>query len=122
MKIAVTGGQGLIGSALCKRLVGQGHEVKCLVRAKSHVGALDIFWNPEGNEIDLEQLEGLDAVVHLAGENIAARRWDDAQKRRIRESRIHGTKLLANSLIKLKSPPRTIASGSAIGFYGNRGK
>jgi uncharacterized protein (TIGR01777 family) len=86
------------------------------------MAAEDVGWNPQTGRIDSAHLEGHDAVVHLAGENIAARRWTTEQKNRIRESRVQGTKLLCETLAKLRRPPRVLVSASAIGFYGDRGE
>ncbi|HZZ79036.1 MAG TPA: TIGR01777 family oxidoreductase [Gemmataceae bacterium] len=119
MRIAITGSTGLVGSALVPFLTSGGHEVVPIVRNRT--SGEDVSWTPEAGLIDAERLEGLDAVVHLAGENIAARRWNAAQKARIRDSRIQGTKVLCEALARLRRPPRVLVSASAIGFYGNRG-
>jgi uncharacterized protein (TIGR01777 family) len=119
MKIAVTGSTGLVGADLVPFLTTGGHLVYRVVR-NNPVGS-DIFCNPAAKTIDAERLEGLDAVVHLAGENIAGRRWNAEQKARIRDSRVQGTRLLCETLAKLRQPPRVLVSASAIGFYGNRG-
>jgi uncharacterized protein (TIGR01777 family) len=119
MKIAVTGSTGLVGADLVPFLTTGGHLVSRVVR--NHATENDILWNPSAGTIDPKRLEGLDAVVHLAGENIAARRWNAEQKARIRDSRVHGTSLLCDTLAKLRQPPRVLVSASAIGFYGNRG-
>ena len=124
MKILVSGSSGLVGSALLPVLRSAGHEVIRLVRspsAPSGPGDATVQWNPETGELDGGRLEGLDAVVHLAGENIAARRWTPAQKARIRDSRVRGTALLSDRLAKLAQPPATLVAASAIGFYGDRG-
>lgn len=120
MKIAVTGSTGLVGSALVPFLTSGGHQVVRIVRSST---ASDdaVTWDPSLGQIDARRLEGLNAVVHLAGESIAARRWNAAQKARIRDSRVQGTKLLCETLARLKYPPRVLVSASAIGFYGNRG-
>ena len=119
MKILVTGASGLVGSALVPLLAGGGHEVARLVR--SVPGAGDIRWDPDAGVLEARALEGFDGVVHLAGENIASGRWNAAKKRRIKESRVRGTRLLAEALAGLERPPRVLVSASAVGFYGDRG-
>jgi uncharacterized protein (TIGR01777 family) len=119
MQIAITGSTGLVGAELVTFLTTGGHHVSRVVR--NNPTGSDIAWNPTAGTIDAERLEGLDAVVHLAGENIAARRWNAEQKARIRDSRVQGTKLLCESLARLRRPPRVLVSASAIGFYGDRG-
>jgi uncharacterized protein (TIGR01777 family) len=124
MKIIVTGGGGLVGSSLVPSLIGRGHEVTQLVRRASKgtsAGVREVEWQPERGEIDAGALEGYDAAVHLAGENIAGGRWTDERKRRIRDSRVRGTELLAETLARLNSRPRVLVSASAIGYYGDRG-
>jgi len=125
MKIIVTGSSGLIGSALVAALIRRGDEVTCLVRAAAHArradGAREVLWNPARGELDAGELEGHDAAIHLAGDPIAEGRWTDEKKRRIRESRVQGTTLLAATLAKLKTPLRTLLSASAVGYYGDRG-
>ena len=119
MKILVTGATGLVGSALVPFLAGGGHEVVRLGR--SAPGAGDIRWDPEAGVLEPDALEGFDGVVHLAGDNIATGRWTAEKKRRIRDSRVKGTSLLAAALAGLERPPRVLVSASAIGFYGDRG-
>ena len=121
LKIVISGSHGLVGGALSELLTKNGHEVLRLVRHARTVGAPEIEWHPEKALIDKEQLEGLDAVVHLAGENIAEGRWTADKKRAIRDSRIKGTALLSETLATLKRPPDVFVSASAIGYYGNRG-
>jgi len=120
MRVLVSGASGLVGSALVPALVGQGHEVVRLVRSTPAAG--EVAWNPDAGFLDRPALEAsaVEAVVHLAGESIAEGRWDAAKKARIRESRVRGTHLLAESLAALAPPPRVFASASAIGYYGDR--
>jgi len=120
MKILVTGSTGLVGSALIPALKSSGHQIVRLVRSKPK-DASEIYWNAEQGTINAAELEGLDAVVHLAGENLAAGRWTDEKKKRIRESRVKGTRLLSETLAQLNEKPAVLVSASAVGFYGNRG-
>lgn len=120
-KILVTGSTGLVGSALLPELRSQGHEVFRLVRSQAKAGAAEIYWNPEQGIEDTVRLEGLDAVVHLAGENISEGRWTEEKKKRIRDSRVKGTRTLSDALASLKQPPRALLSASAIGYYGSQG-
>ncbi|NNE46724.1 MAG: TIGR01777 family protein [Rhodothermales bacterium] len=120
LKIAVTGASGLIGSALVAFLQTGGHTVLRLVRSRP-VSDDEIYWNVRDNVVDAPRLEGLDAVVHLAGENLMAPRWTDAKKQRIYDSRINGTRLLATTVASLQRPPSVFVSSSAIGIYGDRG-
>jgi hypothetical protein len=125
MKVIVTGSTGLVGRALTRSLLADGHEVTRLVRGDAQgfraPGTAAVHWDPERGEIDAPALEGHDAAVHLAGESVAEGRWDDEKKRRIRESRVKGTTLLAGALAGLGAKPRVLVSASATGFYGNRG-
>jgi len=120
MKLLISGSHGLVGKALVKSLEPQGHKTFRLVR---HAPGSDseIEWSPDRYSIALARLEGFDAVVHLAGESIASGRWDEEKKRKVRESRVKGTKLLSDALANLTRPPTTLISASAIGYYGNRG-
>lgn len=120
MKILITGATGLIGTELTKLLTTAGHEVLRLTRRRPKE-ANDIPWDPSEGVIPKARLEGLDAVVHLAGENIAHARWTPVVKERLRKSRIEGTRLLCETLAQLQSPPKTLICASAIGYYGNRG-
>lgn len=120
MTIAVTGSSGFIGSALVPFLTRAGHRVIRLVRSEPKAGEAAVRWDPESGALDTRVLEALDGVVHLAGENIAGR-WTEAKKRRIRESRVKGTRVLCEALERLERPPRVLACASAIGYYGSRG-
>jgi len=120
MRIAVSGSHGLIGSALSAHLSAAGHCVERLVRSEP-AGAREILWDPAGGTLDAARLEGLDAVVHLAGENVAGR-WTRAKKARIRDSRVRGTRLLAEALARSSRPPKVLACASAIAYYGDRGE
>src|SRR5688572_24780762 len=119
MKILISGSHGLVGKALIKSLTTDGHEIVRLVRRQA--GTPEIEWHPNEGRIDAQQLEGLNVVVHLAGENIAEGRWTADKKRAIRESRVKGTSLLSNALANLSQPPTLFLSASAIGYYGDRG-
>ena len=120
MRIAVTGASGLIGSALVPALEARGREVLRLVRREPRAKG-EVRWDPEAGSIDAAALEGVDAVVHLAGENIAAARWSEARKARLRSSRVGPTRFLAETLAGLRRKPEVLVSASAIGYYGDRG-
>jgi uncharacterized protein (TIGR01777 family) len=119
MKIALSGSHGFIGSNLKDFLKNQGHEVYPLVRTQAQQD--EIYWNPDEKVIESEKLEGLDAVIHLAGENIFQGRWTEENKEKIRSSRAQGTTFLSETLMSLQHPPRTFLHASAIGYYGDRG-
>jgi len=121
MKILVSGAHGLVGKALTKSLTTDGYELVSLVRRERVVGNPEIEWDPHQGSIDAAHLEGFDAVVHLAGENIASGRWSNEKKQKIRDSRVQGTTLLSETLSRLARPPATFISASAIGYYGDRG-
>lgn len=120
-RIAITGATGLIGGALHASLEEDGHTVQPVSRSREGAGPGGIVWDPEAGTIETEALEGVDAVVHLAGEPIGASRWTEATKRKIRRSRTLGTELIATALTQLDDPPQVLVSGSAVGFYGDRG-
>ena len=122
MTVAVSGSRGLVGAALVPALVARGHRVIRLVRAPGSSSGETVAWDPFAEVVDLRGLEGVDGVVHLAGENIAARRWTARQKSAIRDSRVVGTRGLAMGLAKLSSPPSVLVCASAIGYYGDRGE
>ncbi len=117
----MTGATGLIGRALIASLSGDGNQVVRIVRDARVAGPTDVVWDPEGGTIDARSLEGVDAVVHLAGEPIGASRWTDETRRRIHDSRERGTDLLARTLAGLEQPPEVFVSSSAVGIYGDRG-
>ena len=119
-KIAITGASGLVGAPLVAALQARGERVIRLVR-RAAKSADEVRWDPATGVDEPHQLEGLDALIHLAGENIAARRWSDKQKARIRDSRVQGTTHLVASLAKLERPPAAFLSASAVGFYGATG-
>ncbi|MBL8022681.1 MAG: TIGR01777 family oxidoreductase [Elusimicrobia bacterium] len=121
MKLLVSGGTGLIGGGLVDSLRKENHKVTLLTRRAS-VSAPHILWDPHLERVDPRLLEGFDAVVHLAGENIAAGRWTSKVKDRILKSRSKGTAFLANTLAGLTRPPKVLISASAIGIYGDRGE
>ena len=121
MKIAISGASGLVGSALESFLTTGGHDVIRLVRPGTPTSKTAVVWDPEHGSIDAGRLEGIDGFVHLAGEGIAAGRWTQARKRRILDSRVTGTKLVAQTLSKLPHRPAVLVCASAIGIYGPRG-
>ncbi len=118
MKIMISGSSGLVGKSLIPALTAQGHEVKRLVRPQTGLGRAG--WDPEQGKLDVTVLEGMDVMIHLAGESIAAGRWTELKKKRIYQSRVEGTRLLSQALSKLTGPPKMLLSASAIGFYGDR--
>ncbi|CAB4322886.1 MAG: TIGR01777 family protein [Actinobacteria bacterium] len=121
-RIAITGASGLIGSALSAALRADGDTVVPLVRREVRQGETAVRWDPAAGTIDAAALEGVDAVVHLAGAGIGDRRWTDSYKREVLESRTKGTDLLARTLAGLETPPSVMVSGSAIGIYGETGE
>lgn len=120
-RIAITGSTGLIGESLVSSLRSDGHQVQRVVRRAADAGDDDVVWDLDRGTIDASKLEGVDAVVHLAGEPIGASRWTDATKRAIRESRVTGTTLIAETLAGLDDKPAVLVSSSAVGIYGDRG-
>ena len=129
MDVVVTGSSGLIGTALRPALAAAGHRMVPMVRARAGgaaggdapAGGDALHWDPDAGAIDSGGLEGVGAVIHLAGEGIGNKRWNEAQKAKIKESRTRGTTLLAETLAKLAKPPKVLLSGSAVGIYGDRG-
>ncbi|MEO6723862.1 MAG: TIGR01777 family oxidoreductase [Blastocatellia bacterium] len=125
MRVLITGATGFIGKRLCQVLLDEGHEMVVLSRHPEGVrmmsGVTAFAWNPEAELPPEEAWEGVEAVIHLAGEPVAASRWTDEQKRRIRDSRVKGTRNLVDGMKKLSVGPKVLVCGSAVGFYGNRG-
>lgn len=117
LRVAVTGATGLLGSALVPFLTSGGHQVTAVSRRRGLHDA--IHWDPAAGVLDHAGLEGMDAVVHLAGETVGTR-WSEHRKRRIRDSRVEGTMFLAEALAGLRRPPRVLVSASAMGIYGDR--
>lgn len=122
LTVAVTGASGLVGSMLTRFLSAGGHRVRPVVRSRDRAVGDAVYWSVEAGEIDADGLEGVDAVVHLAGEPIFALRWTERKKRAIRESRRRGTRLLSEALAGLNRPPRVLVSASGVHFYGSRGE
>lgn len=122
MRVAVSGSTGLVGSQVVASLSAAGHEVVRLVRRPPAPGERAVRWDPVKREIDAAGLEGLDAVLHLAGENVGSGRWTAARKAAIRDSRVNGTRFLCEALAGLAGPPKTLVCASAIGIYGDRGE
>ncbi len=120
MKVAMSGASGLIGTALRSSLTSTGHEVLALTRQASLSPLETITWDVDKGRFDASGLEGVDAVIHLAGEPVATR-WNQARKKAIRQSRVRGTKLIVEGLKSLKNPPKLLVSASAVGFYGDGG-
>ncbi|GIW21997.1 MAG: hypothetical protein KatS3mg068_1004 [Candidatus Sericytochromatia bacterium] len=121
MNILITGSSGFIGKNLMKFLENEGHNIFRLVRKASEVNNKNIFWNIEEEYIDKDKLSNIDAVVHLAGENISSGRWTKEKKKKILDSRVYGTRLISKTLADLEKKPKVFISASAIGYYGDRG-
>jgi uncharacterized protein (TIGR01777 family) len=120
-RIAVAGASGLIGNALVRSLTSDGHEVRRLVRRAAR-GPQEVCWDPEQEYVDAAGLAGCDAVVNLAGAGVGDRRWSEAYKKRIHDSRVLGTRALARAVAALDEPPRVLVNGSAMGIYGETGE
>ena len=117
-RIAITGASGMIGSALVGHLKSEGHTIQRLVRRKP-VSPDEVLWNPSTGEVDLAALEGVDAIIHLAGANVGDKRWTKRYRAEILNSRLLGTNTIANAVTSLK--PDVFISASAIGWYGETG-
>jgi uncharacterized protein len=122
MRVAVSGSTGLVGSEVVAVLSAGGHEVVRLVRRVPPPGEMAVRWDPEAGVIDAGGVDGCDAVVHLAGENVGAGRWTASRKAAIRDSRVNGTRFLCDALAGLARPPKTLVCASAVGYYGDRGE
>ena len=118
-KILISGSSGLVGTALISELKKRGSKIYTLVRREPK-NSSEFHWNPANNEIDKKAIEAVDTIVHLAGENVAEGRWTPQKKERILNSRVKGTKLIADAISKASNPPKTWISASAIGIYGSQ--
>lgn len=125
MRVGVTGATGLIGAELCRSLLADGHQALALgrdaERIKSRIPGADALQWEAGSTLPPDAFDGVDAVVHLAGEPIAGGRWTASRKKAIADSRIFGTHDVVEAMVGSKTGPKLLVSGSAIGFYGNRG-
>lgn len=120
MKIVIAGASGLIGGALVPALRAAGHDVRTLVRRPLR-SADEIAWDPAAGQCDLGSVAAVDAIINLAGENVAAGRWTAARRERILQSRVDATRTLVTALRHLPPKPRVLLNASAVGFYGDRG-
>jgi len=120
LRVVISGASGLIGQQLDAFLTSGGHSVQRLVRRRPRREAGEIFWDPVRGDMDAEALVGADAVIHLAGENVGGGLWTPERRRRISQSRVDGTRLVAETLAGLKGGPSTLLAASAVGYYGDR--
>ncbi|MDA8403356.1 MAG: TIGR01777 family oxidoreductase [Desulfobacteraceae bacterium] len=119
--ILISGASGLVGSVLIPFLTTGGHRVMRLVRRQPDRTKGEIYWNPAAGKLDLDDTDKIDAVVHLSGENIGEGRWTPQKKQRIIDSRVNTTRLVAQTIARMKTPPKVFLCASAIGYYGDRG-
>lgn len=119
LRILISGASGILGSALKPLLTTGGHEVWTLVRRKADPQANEIYWDPQQGIIDTASLPALDGVIHLAGDNIGVGRWSKEKKKRVIDSRVQGTRLIAQTIAGLSPKPKVFLSASAVGFYGD---
>ena len=122
LRIIISGASGAVGSRLVPFLTAAGHEVTRLVRRDARPGEREVRWGPARGGLGSAALEGMDAVVNLSGESVAAGKWTPERKRAIHDSRTATTGLLARTLAGMRNPPRVLVSASAIGIYGDRGE
>ena len=120
MKVLITGASGLVGTELQKSFAAKGYEMLLASRSESK-DERHVQWSVEEGFAEPEKLEGIDVVVHLAGENVSGFRWTDEKKKAIRDSRVLGTRNVIDAISKLKDKPKVFVASSAIGFYGERG-
>jgi uncharacterized protein len=120
-RVAITGASGLVGTALTRSLEAAGGRVVRLVRSRERAGEGAVYWDPDQGVVDTEGLDGVHAVVHLAGENLASARWTAERKARILRSRVEGTRLLCEALASLPRRSSVLVSASAVGYYGDQG-
>jgi hypothetical protein len=120
MRIAITGSSGLMGTALRKRLAADGHEIRRIVRHRPQ-GPEQIGWDPGAHKFDPTALDGIDAVIHLAGVGIGDHRWTAERKKLIRDSRVDGTTTISTAFTAIADPPKVLISASAVGWYGDTG-
>ncbi|HWP60422.1 MAG TPA: TIGR01777 family oxidoreductase [Candidatus Acidoferrales bacterium] len=125
MRFVIAGGTGFIGSALCQRLRAENHSLTILTRGqekrRAEPGENWVTWEPLAGRIPADLLDGADGVINLAGEPIAARRWTESQKEKIRASRIMATRTLVGAIASARAKPKFLLNGSAVGYYGPRG-
>ncbi|MBP6213715.1 MAG: NAD-dependent epimerase/dehydratase family protein, partial [Pyrinomonadaceae bacterium] len=121
MKVLITGASGLVGTELQKSFSAKGYDM-LLASRKEPTDDKHVKWSIEDGFADPEKLEGIDVIVHLAGENVSGLRWTDDKKKAIRDSRVLGTRNVVDAISKLKNKPKTFIASSAIGFYGERGE
>ncbi len=121
MKVLISGGSGLVGTALTESLRSQGHTVAHLVRPGGSASAGDVRWDPASGFVNINAMEAADAVVNLNGASIGGGRWTSTRKKILRGSRVDSTRVLVEALARLEQKPGVFVSASAIGYYGNRG-
>lgn len=121
-RVAITGSTGLLGGHLVDHLRGLGHQVHRVVRSPEAATGGNIYYSPSRGEIDAEGFEGVDVVIHLGGHPIGDDRWTDAVKARIRDSRVQGTRLIAEALASLDDAPSVLVTASGVHYYGDRGE